>query len=76
MEAYILSTTTRLENQAVTGWDLRGVAEWVGDYLFRNLFGNMLSFMYEYRYWFIVLLIMAGVIGIVKRAFTFYNTRP
>ncbi len=76
MEAYILSTTTRLANQAVTGWDLRGVAEWVGDYLVRDIIGNLLSFLYEYRYWFIALLIMAGIIGIVERTFKFYNKLP
>lgn len=76
METFILSTTTRLENQAVTGWDLRGVAEWVGEVLIRDMLGNFLNILYEYRYWFIVLLVMAGVIGIVKRTLSLYRLKP
>lgn len=73
IDAYVASSTVNADFEMLTGFNMRGTAHWIGDYLIRNFIGNIYGFFYDFRNWLVVLFIMGGVLYFVNRAFRFYR---
>lgn len=73
IEAYVSSSTVNADFELLTGFNMRGTAQWIGDYLIKNFIGNLYGFFYDFRDWIVVLFIMGGVLYFVNRAFRFYR---
>lgn len=73
IDAYVASSTVNADFELLTGFNMVGTSQWIGNYLIKDFIGNLFSFFYSFRDWIIVLLIMGGVLHLMSKAFSFYR---
>lgn len=73
INTYISSTTINARFTELTGFDMRGTHQWIGNYLIHDFIGNLFAFLNGFKGWIIVLFFLGTVLYFAYSAFRFYR---
>jgi hypothetical protein len=73
IDIYVNSADLNTKFTELTGFDMRGTHQWIGNYLIHDFIGNLYAFIDAFKFYIIALFVLGGILSLAYSAFRFYR---